>query len=114
MFIHKYVVDGHELFLVSEKASRISGILNVSPDDWHGRTSGASVSNAVKFINSLKFKKDAPEAEPEEESEEKKKANNLTPVVQELDAIADEIQGQDPVVAYLIDRISDQLEGKKK
>jgi hypothetical protein len=51
--------------------------------------------------------------EPESEKLPKEEGKEAA-VVQELDAIADEIQGQDPVVAYLIDRVSDKLEGKKK
>ena len=48
-------------------------------------------------------KEDAPEETPEEETTKKA-------LTEELDAIAEEIQEQNPVVAFLIDRVSDGLD----
>jgi len=113
MFIHKYTVGDDVLYMIKGKAARPPKIPNLT---WRGRSTGSKVENAVNFLNDLAFSQDVPEEKPEvveeveEETPEKKETKKKA--VQDLDTIAEELQKEVPVFAYLIDRVSDQLEGK--
>ena len=76
MYIHKYSIgDGDTLYRITGSAAKPSQNITITADEWKGYSSGSSVQNALKFLNSLKFtkeerekKKDLKKEEPTEES----------------------------------------------
>jgi hypothetical protein len=67
MYIHKYIVNGQSLYLVSEKASRPSKNVTLTGQDWKGYSSGSSVGNAISFLSDLSFNKEE-KKEPKEKT----------------------------------------------
>jgi hypothetical protein len=114
MYIHKYSIDDHVIYMVSKKPSRLGSNLTLNPESWKGVSFGSTAGNAAKFLGQLKFTKDlaeAPEKEPEEETEKSKAKKKA--LVEQLDKIASEIQEEAPLIALAIDSVSDQLEGRE-
>lgn len=77
-FLHKYIADGKEFFMVSEESSKPSGIIRLTQNEWQGRAiSGKSL--ALKQLSNAKFSK-------EEEIEElpKGKKSCVSKVVRDL------------------------------
>jgi len=115
--LHKYTSGQGPFFVLSESNTRPFKGQSLTEVIWQGMAVPGN-KDIVK-MNDLSFsmeEEEVPEEKPAEEkpAEEKpaEKKEEKKAFVGELDAIADEIQGQDPVVAYLIDRVADQLEGK--
>lgn len=112
MYIHKYSIDEHVIYMVSKKPSRLGSNLTLNPESWKGVSFGSTAGNAAKFLGQLKFTKDiseAPEKEPETEEETEKSKAKKKALVEQLDKIASEIQEESPLIALAIDSVSDHL-----
>jgi len=84
MFIHKYKINDETFYRVTGSAARPSKSMTINVDDWQGYSSGSSVTNAVKFLNSLTFSHE----EKEPAKEEKGKKANLSSLVKRVAANA--------------------------
>lgn len=72
MYIHKYSIGGDTLFRVTKSAAKPSQNITLTADEWKGYSSGSSVQNALKFLNSLKFNKEEREKKKEELKKDQK------------------------------------------
>jgi hypothetical protein len=72
MYIHKYVVDDQQIYLVSAKASKPSKNMVLTAQNWKGYSSGSAVKNAVDFLRELTFSKEEKSEEPKKNEKMKK------------------------------------------
>jgi hypothetical protein len=70
MYIHKYQIGDEIFYRVTKSAARPSKNLTITFDEWRGYSSGSSVNNALKFLDSLTFSKE--KQEEKKEPKEKK------------------------------------------
>jgi len=97
-FIHKYKLDnGMAAYVPSEDSKR--PFTKLWSADWEGKGSGGAA--AINQLEKLNFSKE--EKEPALEPV-------MASITGKLDAMANEIQKEDPVIAKAIDKISDILE----
>jgi len=110
MFLHKYIVDGKKVFVISSDTAP-SGQMILKQDNWHGRAVSGNYNRLINWIEEidkeLGYSKKPGEKEPgSEEKKTKKKA-----YTEELDRIASEFEaGGRPDIALAVDRVSDQIE----
>jgi len=109
-YLHITTVDGNPI-IMETSTQAVPGQINISKASWDD----AEVASGQlrKFWNQVKEKVEEKKA-PAKEEESPETSKKTAAIIQELDALADEIQPQDPVVAYALDKISDHLEGKKQ
>lgn len=67
MYIHKYVAEDDTFFRISTSKPGPSKIVTLTKKDWKGVSAGSNVTNAIKYLDSLKFSKDVEQPEKEEE-----------------------------------------------
>ena len=107
MYVHKYIDGGDTFYRVTKSSGKPAKTVTLSINDWKGKVSehSGNVGRAMEFL------KDAPWSVKEEKIEEEEgKRTKKAHIASCLDEIANEIQGQDPVVAMAIDKISNVLE----
>jgi hypothetical protein len=59
-FLHRYTVDGKNLYLVSDKVAKPSGTLTVKQEDWRGRATG-KYNTVVSQLGALSWTKEEKE-----------------------------------------------------
>ena len=64
-YLHKYIVDGTQIFILNNSASKPSGTLSVKQEDWRGRALGR-FGTVVGQLENLKFSKKEEELPVEE------------------------------------------------
>jgi len=100
-YLHKYVVDGKNFYLISDQQSKPTGTFVLKQEDWKGKALQKN-RMTIGLLESLEFsRKEIPK-------EEKKAA-----IVEQLDSIASHIESEGrPDIAVALDRITDLFEGR--
>jgi len=107
-YLHKYTVDGHKVFVMTENQSKPASTLSLRQKDWEGRALGR-VNTVLSQINKLKFTQEEKPEEPKEVTE--KRAS----IVAELDKMASDLEADGQTqVAYALDQVSDFLDPTKE
>lgn len=88
-YLHKYVVDGKTLFLLSDGPTKASGTLSIKQENWQGRALGR-YSTVVGQLENLNFTKE--EKVKEEEKEKKAPASKKACVSKILRDVVSTIQ----------------------
>jgi hypothetical protein len=87
MNLHKYVVDGKKVYVLSDKVSKPSGTLTLRQKDWEGRALGR-FNTVVEQISNLKFTKETPEEVPEAAPEKgKSRKASVSEVIRKFSGI---------------------------
>jgi hypothetical protein len=84
MYIHKYSINDHTVYIVSEKSAKPSKNFVLTSQDWKGYSSGSGVGNALKFLGGLTFSKEEKEIKEEKKEEPKTKKKAVSDLIRKL------------------------------
>jgi hypothetical protein len=72
VYIHRYVVGGYNVYIVSSKSAKPGKTITLTAQNWHGFDSGSNVNKAINNLNDCEFSKEEKEREEEKDKKEKK------------------------------------------
>lgn len=108
-YLHKYIVDGKSIYIISDKATKPSGTLSLKQEDWRGRALGR-FGTVVEQLKNLSWTK----KEDADSEEAPQKGKEIEAFIGKLDVIASDLEKSgERHFALAIDRISDRLDGRK-
>jgi hypothetical protein len=82
MNLHKYVVEGKKVFVISSESSKPSGMITLRQGDWKGKALGR-FNTVIEQLGKLEFTKEEKE-EPKEEKGKSKGRKILSEIVRKF------------------------------